>query len=212
MYEIGVEKFHLMSMLYTQWWKTTIWMEAFAFVAIGYHLERLFSAKSFVVRYPVLALLGLLAFASVVKLSGIRPSKPPYMFPWSGQHSEEVDISIQANASTPENALFIVPVEFTAFRWYSKRSTYIDYKAMLHQETFLKDWYDRMQSIYQYGIKEKEGGFDLHHFSQYLLEDPSPLSIEYWKKLGITHIISTNLDLKTLTQVAHNGQFAIYKL
>lgn len=211
-YELGVEYFQFTSILYTQWWKTTIWMESFAFIAISYHLEKSATRLKFLYRYPFLILFGLLLMVSAFRLSDIRPVKPDYMFPWTKKNSAEVDISIKAGEVTAPDALFIVPIEFTAFRWYSKRSTYVDWKAMLHQETFLKDWYARINSIYQYGIPEKEGGFDIHNFSRYLLEDPSSMSIEFWKKLGITHIISTNTGIKGMSPIASNGQFAIYKL
>jgi len=134
------------------------------------------------------------------------------MLPWTQVKSEEVEIAQMAADSTSENAVFIVPVEFTAFRWYSKRSLYVDYKAMVHQEIFLKEWYKRMQDIYQFGAEESKAGFDLHNFSFYLLDDPSPLSFEYWKKLGITHIISTNPKVKDLKLVGKKGKYVIYEL
>jgi hypothetical protein len=149
---------------------------------------------------------------STYRLSGIRSSSPDYQFPWSTKKSDEVDISEQAAKLTPENSVFIVPIEFTAFRWYSKRSLYVDYKAMIHQEAFLNEWYKRIQAIYQFGEEEQLGGFDLHNFSFYLLDDPSPMSFEFWRKLGITHIISTNPKIKDLTLVGQNGKYAIYKL
>jgi hypothetical protein len=211
-YEIGVEYYHLPIFLYTQWWKTTIWMEAFAFVAIGAWLEKNITHPKVVTRFPYIVPVILLAMVSIYRLSGIRSTKPDYMFPWTTTKSDEVEISEQAATHTPENAVFITPIEFTAFRWYSKRSLYVDYKAMVHQEAFLKEWYKRIQNIYQFGEEEQKGGFDLHNFSFYLLDDPSPMSFEYWKKLGITHIVSTNLAIKDLTLVAKNGKYAIYKL
>jgi hypothetical protein len=212
LYEFGTEYAHIPFVLYTQWWKTTIWLEAFAFIGMVMYFEKYFTGDNFLKRFPHLLPLILLVLVSVYRFSGIRKSKPDYMFPWSTSHSREVDISIQASQLTPENAVFIVPIEFTAFRWYSRRSEYVDYKSMIHQQAFLKEWYARIQSIYQFGEEEKEGGFDIHNFSFYLLHDPSPMSVEYWKKIGITHIISTNLDVKELSLVAQNGQYAIYKL
>jgi hypothetical protein len=211
-YELGVEFRHIPAFLYTQWWKTTIWMEAFAFIAIGAFLEKNIHRQKWITRFPLIIPVVLLIMVGVYRLSGIRPLKPDYMFPWSTAKSDEVDIALQAAQTTPENAVFIAPVEFTAFRWYSKRSLYVDYKAMIHQEAFLKEWYKRMKEIYQYGEEEEAAGFDLHNFSFYLLDEPSPLSYEFWKKLGITHIISTNPTIKDLTLVAHNGRYAIYKL
>jgi len=211
-YEIGVEYYHVPIFLYTQWWKTTIWMEAFAFVAIGSWLFKNITNQNLITRFPFIVPIALLLLVSMYRFSGIRKYHPDYMLPWVTTKSDEVDISEQASKLTPENAVFITPIEFTAFRWYSQRSLYVDYKAMVHQEAFLKEWYKRIQNIYQFGEEEEKGGFDLDNFSFYLLDDPSPMSFEYWKKLGITHIVSTNLAIKDLTLVAKNGKYAIYKL
>lgn len=134
------------------------------------------------------------------------------MLPWSTVKSDEVDISEQAGQLTPDSSVFIVPVDFTAFRWYSKRSTYVDYKAMFHQQDFLTEWYQRIQNIYAYSLKEKEGGFDIHIFSKSLLEEPSSISTDYWRSLGITHIISTAPEIKALKLVGQNGTYFIYSL
>lgn len=211
-YEFGVEFKHIPAFLYTQWWKTTIWLEAFAFVALGAFFEKNIHRQKWITRFPLVIPLCLLLVVGIYRFSGIRPLKPDYMLPWTTTKSDEVDIALQASKTTPENAVFIAPIEFTAFRWYSKRSLYIDYKAMIHQEAFLKEWYKRLKEIYQYSEKEEEAGFDLHNFSYYLLDEPSPLSYEFWKKLGITHIISTNPKIKDLKLIAKNGRYAIYQL
>jgi len=146
------------------------------------------------------------------RLNGHIGTKPEYTLPWTTTISDEVDISEQAGKLTPDSAVFIIPVDFTAFRWYSKRSTYVDYKAMFHQEEFLTEWYQRIQNIYAYSLKEKEAGFDIHIFSASLLEEPSSISIDYWRSIGITHIISTASEIKTLKIVGQNGTYFIYSL
>ena len=70
------------------------------------------------------------------RFSGIKKHQIPYMIPLTNWSSPEVEISVMANQHTPDTSLFIIPPELTAFRWYSKRSNYIDYKAMLHNEAF----------------------------------------------------------------------------
>ncbi len=211
-YELGAEFYSKPVFLYTQWWKTTIWMEAFAFILIGVQVEKVLSTNRLIARYAIglpILFVGLIAF---YRLSGIRDSRPVYDFPWLSASTAEVDISQKAEQVTSPYAVFIVPIEFTAFRWYSKRSEYVDYKAMLHQEAFLQEWYARIQQIYQFNQKDSEGGFDIHNFSYYLLQDPSPMSFEYWKKLGITHIVSTNPNVKGMTPLATNGRFTVYGL
>jgi hypothetical protein len=211
-YEIGVEKYHMTAILYTQWWKSTIWLEAFAFVVIAAGLEKLSPSPKFISKYFLIVPVAILILVSFYRLSGFFGVKPNYMLPWVTTKSDEADISEKAYQLTPEDAVFITPVYFSAFRWYSKRSTYVDYKALFHQESFLTEWYQRIQNIYAYGMKERKGGFDIKAFSKALLEEPSSISIDYWKKLGITHIISTSPDIKTLKLLVSNNTYSIYSL
>ncbi len=212
LYTIGVEVYRIPEVLYSQWWKTTIWLEAFAFIAITAQLEKVIQRPAFLIRsviaMPLLLVLLVFSYRTFVPFQ----TRPIYLFPWSEKVTDEIDISRQAETLTPPDAIFIVPVDFTAFRWYAKRSQYVDYKAMLHQESFLKTWYKRMQEIYAFGLSEKKGGFNLHIFSQTLLDEPTTISRDAWKQKGITHIVSTNLDIPELQQVARNTTYAIYQL
>ncbi len=155
---------------------------------------------------------AILILVSVYRLSGWFGDKPDYMLPWSTAQRDEIDVSLKADSLTPANAVFIVPVGFTAFRWYSKRSLYVDYKALFHQEQFLREWYGRIENIYAYGLKERQSGFDINVFSTSLLEEPTLISTDYWRKLGITHILSTSPDIKTLNKIYSNETYSIYSL
>lgn len=83
---------------------------------------------------------------------------------------------------------------------------------MLHQESFMNEWYDRMNEVYLYGIEEKKNGFSLKNFSRFLLAEPSPLSVDQWKRMGITHFISPNPGLPSFEKLAENRKYAIYAL
>jgi hypothetical protein len=211
-YEIGVEKMNSTLALYTQWWKTTIWVEAFAMILISKKCENAFRRVRPLYRFGFIVPILILLACGVYRLSGWFSHATPYQFPWQKEISPEMDISLKAGQLTPDNALFVIPVGLTEFRWFSKRGTYIDWKPMLHQEKFLNEWYQRTNEIYHFGIPEQEAGFNLYHFSHYLLHEPSSMSVEYWKRKGITHIISTNPLLTELELVYSNPQLAIYKL
>jgi len=211
-YTIAVEKYRSPLALYSQWFKTTIWLEALGCIAIAVGHEKGAPNLRFFSKHFWAAPVLILLLVSTYRLSGWFGESPEYMFPWSTAESDAVDVSIQAQAMTPEDAVFIVPIDFTSFRWYSKRSLYVDYKALFHQEKFLHEWYERIESIYAYGLKEKKGGFDINVFSRALLEEPSLISTDFWRKLGITHIISTSPNITTLKQVYSNETYSIYSL
>ena len=199
-YEIGVEIFRSPFVLYTQWWKTTIWLEAFAFVAVLSWIEKTFHLEKKLNKLSLLVLAGLTIAVGVYRLSGIFGASPVYMAPLSKYHSDEVDISLQAQELTNDDALFLIPPHLSAFRWYSKRSNYVDYKAMIHTENFLNDWYTRVSQVFQVPIDPKR------------LDHPDPETIENWKSLGISHIINTAPGLAGFTLLASNDTYFLYEL
>jgi hypothetical protein len=211
-YWIGVEKYRVPIILYTQWFKTTIWLEALACIMIAIGLEKLTFWPKAIFKYSALVSVVFLVLIGVYRLSGWFGGKPDYIFPWNATTNDAIDVSLKAAERTPEDAVFIVPVDFTAFRWYAKRSLYVDYKAMLHQEAFLKDWYDRIGRIYAYGLKEKQGGFDIRVFSKELFDHPTLISIDFWKSQGITHIISSSREITSMQKIYENKSYTIYKL
>jgi hypothetical protein len=211
-YAVLVEKYRMVDVLYSQWWKTTIWLEALGCIAIAVGQEKgapylgIFTKQFWTGPLLILILVG------TYRLSGWFGEKPDYLFPWAKMQNDAIDVSVQAKALTPEGAVFIIPIDFTAFRWYSHRSLYVDYKALFHQEEFLQEWYRRIEDIYAYGLKEKKGGFDIHVFSRALLEEPSLISTDFWRKNGITHIVSTSPDITSLKKIYSNPTYSIYSL
>jgi hypothetical protein len=211
-YTIAVEKYHAPLALYSQWWKTTIWLEALGCVALAVGHEKGIPNLRFFSKYVWTAPVVILLLIGTYRFSGWFGQGPEYMFPWTKTKSDEVDISEHAAALTPDDAVFIIPIDFTAFRWYSKRNLYVDYKALFHQEQFLNEWYKRIENIYAYGLKEKKGEFDIHVFSKALLEEPTLISTDYWTKLGITHIVSTSPGITSLKKLYSNDTYSIYSL
>ncbi|MBK9981290.1 MAG: hypothetical protein IPP15_02500 [Saprospiraceae bacterium] len=211
-YEIGVEVLRMPIVLYSQWWKTTIWMEAFAFVAVFAQIERIEFLNNLSRRMKLGLPLLLLTLVCVYRLSGLFDTKPDYMFPWSSNNSDDVEICEMAKQMTPDNAVFIVPLDLTAFRWYSKRSLYVDYKAMIHNETFLKDWYQRIGSVYDYDLESKKTGVDFSLQAAEILSSPSDEMISKWKNSGITHLISSASSIDGLELIGQNHSFSLFKL
>ncbi|MEO6133342.1 MAG: DUF6798 domain-containing protein, partial [Saprospiraceae bacterium] len=211
-YELGVEILRLPIVLYTQWWKTTIWLEAFAFIAIVTQVEKNDLIQTVSKNIGILLPVGLFAIVCYYRLSGLFGNKPDYMFPWYYSPSEDVVISRLAQQKTPDDAVFIIPPDLTAFRWYSRRSQYVDYKAMIHTETFLKEWYFRIGSIYDYDLASKRFGVNFSDHADTMLSSPSPRVIQNWKSHGITHIISPKTNLIGLMLISSTSHYCLYQI
>ncbi|MDQ3016807.1 MAG: hypothetical protein M3R25_08860 [Bacteroidota bacterium] len=211
-YEFGVEWIRSPLVLYTQWWKTTIWIEAFAFIAIFSMVDqRIRFSEKYKHWSPALPVLLLLA-VSFYRLSNIVGVKPDYSKPLSSAKTDAVDISIKARELTPDTALFVIPYELTAFRWYSHRSNYIDWKAMLHNETFLYEWYDRVSEIYAFDMQAQAEGQTILSNASAMLSDPDAEHIARWKSLGITHVTGYPGKGSGMDLLSQNATYALFRL
>ena len=212
LYEIFVELFHSTVILYSQWWKTTIWIEAFAFIAIISFFEKRFKQEKAFDKFPLLFPILFLTAVAFYRLSGWFGPAPVFMAPLSKSIGDDVDISVKASQATPEDAIFVIPPDLSAFRWYSKRSTYADYKAMLHHESFLKKWYERLMLIYFIKDQSQMTGKEFLIKANNTMEDLDPSLIQQWKSLGITHFITAPSSSTAAELVDSNKSYAIYRI
>lgn len=210
LYMVILAKFDHPVVLYTQWFKTTIWLEAFGLIAIARTAERLTYYYKFFRHAGMLVPVLFVGLAGLYRHNQAPEQRPAYMFPWVSTEDAEVRISRRAAERTPADAVFVVPYSFTAFRWYAQRSLYVDYKAMLHQQPFLGEWYARIQVIYQYGKTEQEAGFGFANFADAVLDEPAYETLVLWHKLGITHFISRASSIEGLEPLATEPPYTLY--
>jgi hypothetical protein len=83
---------------------------------------------------------------------------------------------------------------------------------MIHNETFLKDWYNRIYQIYGYDLELKKSGIRFNQKANEALNSPSPQTISKWKSLGISYLISSSPGISDLQFVAGNQKFSLYKI
>lgn len=209
-YEFGVELLNSTLILYSQWWKTTIWMEAFGIIAITRLFEKQLHLEEKFTKWGLPILLLFIMVISFYRLSGLTGEKPVYNLPLMRVQSDEIDISNKAFSMTPIDAVFLVPPDLSAFKWYAKRSMYVDYKSMVHNEPFLIEWYRRIMLAYNYSTASNGNNFLFT--AKETLSNPGSDLIETWKKNGITHIISPSQSISTLELIAANGKYVIYRI
>ncbi len=211
-YEIGVEILRSNMILYTQWWKTTIWIEAFAFIAILVFVEKKLVVGEKYWNANLLIPMVILVFVGIYRFSQIFGDLPPYMQPLSQRTSDEVNISEHAQRLTPANSVFIIPYDLSAFRWYSKRNTYVDYKAMIHNEAFLNDWYTRIVQVYNFDLEAKKSGISISTNGLFNTATMSTEVVEKWKSLGVTHFIGQPDVIPGLQLLESNQTYGLFKL
>ena len=202
--------------LSSQWFKTFIWVELLGLIALFAMINALFIK----LRLPKLFFrigTNILWTFSVVMLIMIHwpgnyfSNKQPDLF-YMQHFDPEVDIAQKAKQLTTQDDLFIVPMEFTAFKYHSERSLFIDYKSVVHRKEVLGEWYGRIKKIYRIDIKNRQNGDNL-----YLKGRDNYLAIDAaycldLKDLGIDYMVTYSDHKLPYSIIAENNRFRIYDL
>jgi hypothetical protein len=198
-----------------QWFKATIWLEMLSVVAVIGWLEKWWSklAPVAVYRAGVVALLiAVLAYGWLVTPSyAYAREYQPYQLPFRDYTDDAIVISKAAKAATPKDALFIHPCHFTELKYFGERSSFVEYKALTHTKSFLKEWSERLALIYRLDYTSSPAGYQTcryadEQFRKWTADD----LLEFNSRYGITHIITyadTPLDLPV---VAANDTYVLY--
>ncbi len=208
-YSIAVEGFHASFFISTQWFKTTMWLKILASIAIvfvGNQAVMLWASKW----KSKLVTLGMVLLGVAGIFLGLKFNQrhaDTRDFPWTGIYTDAQKIAIKAKESTPADALFLTPPNFTYLKHYGERSTYVDYKAIVHHKTAMQEWYRRVKQVFQFDGSAKNSLERLNIASL-----PTDLAaIQKYQSLGITHLITEqSIDSGKLLDQA--GKYYLYEI
>lgn len=219
-YILGIYIFKNPTPLSMQWFSTTVWVKMFSFIITftlikklmdkSYLYEILFKPKHLILN--ILMVLSLLSVVLMLPQYRLLKNKP-YDFPFFKTENAEVNISKLAKEKTPPDALFLILSDLSEFRYWSERSSYVDYKATNHRQAAFVEWYNRIQQVYKISLENRLKGENLTFLANYNFQ---ALRTEDFKQLAknqhITHIVTyKNVDLK-FKRIAENDVYVIYKL
>ena len=138
-YIVGTTLLKSEIMLQMQWFKTTIWIELFSIIALVlYGEKKLNKFSSRFIRYVNYVLLVVILSVSLFKQCNRKDI-----------FKEEQVLADWARNNTEIKSLFVLPPDFTHFKTWSERSSWVDFKAISHQIAYLFPWYDRINRIYK---------------------------------------------------------------
>jgi hypothetical protein len=219
-YLVGIYILKSPTPLSTQWFSTTVWVKVFSFFITFSLIERMLQKGDFfnkVLSSKTLVINGLMAI-SLLSIVLMTPSfrlfkQKNYDFPFLKTDTPEVTISKLAKEKTPVDALFLIPSDLSEFRFWSERSSYIDYKATNHRQSAFVEWYDRIQKVYKISLADRQNGVDLtvlgnHHFRQLTEAD----FLQFAKNQHITHVLIYKNVVLNFEKIAENEQYVIYNL
>lgn len=216
LYTLSIQYFPIEIILSSQWFKSYIWAELLGVIVLTRLIEKQVMARFSLDRIKTgfKALLVLFAFASVIlmHLDANYFSSKRHDFFYKKALSSEADIGLKAKESTQIDALFIVPMEFTEFKYYSERSLYIDYKTVVHRKDALPEWYERVQKIYRIDVNDRRAGSNLYALGKERYRALTESDLQSLHTLGIDYFISYKDHELALEVIASNDDFIIYKL
>lgn len=211
LYFILYKNLNWVHVTYSHWYNTTIWIEFFGIVALFRLMEKPVYDKKWIRKTGIVMPVFLLLLVSLYRFQLKPESNPQYSLPWFKDITPEVQISLLAKDLTQRDALFVAPYDLTAFSWYSKRSLYVNYRSMMSHEPFLRNWYDRMQQVYQYRAEDQEAGFKFSNFANAVFSTPAHESIMVWKQSGITHFICKTPNIEGKNPLGASPPYYIYE-
>ncbi len=139
----------------SQWFKTTIWLKFFSVLAIMHWIREKWKKLNLSIWNSVLVFVTSLTVGLFVAYKIYRNlplDYSLYQLP-NRSYSKEVLFAMQVKNYSDRDAVFLVPPDYTAFKFYSERSTFVDWKAIPHHDACLITWYERIKLAY--GLQDR---------------------------------------------------------
>lgn len=180
--------------LSSQWMKVNIWLKFIGVIALIAVLKDLVERKQLI--YLSVALFSLSLIVSLVRFSPTYDASfPSDIYTWVNIHSKQDDV-------------FLVPPELIDFKARTARSSYFDFKAMLHHKPHVYDWFERFEEIYGLQPDDRKAGMNIS-----TLVGEQYLKGEGWQnKAEINYILSRNTQELPTKQLVYKGkEYSIFK-
>lgn len=216
-YVLLVEMFHEVNVAALQWFKVSIWMKAFGLIALFAWIESQFKFLDRPVltklAFPSLMLTGLLAVAILLFGRAYLPFQVPFDWQTLTQRGDAVDIALKAKSNSPKDALFLHPIGFTELKVYGERSSFVEFKILVHRKNAMKKWYDRLQIAYGPGMDIENKGFKAYEVAERNMKERTASFYSNLKKTnGIDYLITYADHQLDFTILAENKTYRLYKL
>lgn len=128
------------------------------------------------------------------------------------QRADEIDVSVQAKKITAVGSLFVVPPAFSAFPYYSQRSSYVSFKANPKSAAAFQQWVVRLGEVYGIDTTLSETGFHLLRPAEAAYQRADSSRLSDWKKKGVTHMIRALPGPEGVQCLYQNNRYGIYRL
>lgn len=201
-YFFGVEYLHAPLIASLQLYTLSPWLLFFGWLSLFSIAEDILLTLSDAFDERIKPILRVLVVFLILDLFLLRVSREEQLFTGNIMiHSNEemkdpelTDIYKHILQETPKDALFVYPPDLSSFKFFSRRSSYVDFKQVIPDAQWCKEWEQRARLIYGIDIYAAEKGFTAMEVAREFFESqsstvyPSNL-LQAWKKVGITHVL-----------------------
>lgn len=215
-YTFFTEVFPMAAVLSSQWFKTSIWMQLTGIIGIIAWFEEQYN-RSKINLLQNLSLewslpLGAILVVVIVLSGNSYFSGKKYEFFFTEFYSDEAKIGLLAKERTPQDAVFVVPMSFTEFKYFSERSLYIDYKSVVHRKDALGEWYNRIREVYGIDLESRRTIKDLSAEANKNYTKIDPAEVKNLLQKGIRYYVGFSNQKLPYKVVAQNESYRIYDL
>lgn len=214
-YLIGIYGFKMTLILDSQWFKSTIWLELFSLIAIMKYFENEFGFIKFKA-FDKITLSGMffLNLVAVILIIGGNEyfKEKPYEFVYGLNLTPEEDIGVKIKEFSNKNDIFVYPMEFTGFKFYSERNAYVDFKSVVHRRDVLGEWYDRIKEVYGIDINTRRSGKDVFKAAKEKYKNIDNSQLLKLNEKGVDFIVQYNDVELNLPVVVKNEKYKVYKI
>lgn len=218
-YIICVDIFEIPFIANFQWYKVAIFLKFFGFIAVFGFIEQFVPKLKEWLRFPIwFEYTGMIALSAAIAVLVFNyPSYSPvpvsYQFGDHIQRDPELALAQKIRKKTPRNAVFIQPMSNTSLKYYSRRSSYVEFKAPVKSRSHMGEWYNRVQNVYGLSLSMQERGLNLQEKADRHFMNHDSTTLDSLKAKGVTHVFTwEEHELDSYKLVAENDEFAVYKL
>jgi len=162
LYSVGLEMLDIYVLGKTQWFKMTIWMEAFSAIMVAGLLGELLSGISFpsILKKRMFLTSSVAATVLLIAITNSKylPEKYQYKYMVGNRFVSDLEqIHIWISENTAKDAVVLTSPHDNGFSCVAKRSMPSHWQAIMHQSFFIVQWYEDFADIYGVSLDNLKG-------------------------------------------------------
>lgn len=218
LYAVAVDGFQNVFIGNFQMYRITTWMKFFGLVAALAWMEKYIQNISIPPKLAVIdAPLFFAGFIScwilIVNFHQYLPYQVPFELFQLKDGNEMISICKEIKANTAKDAIFIQPFDNSELKFYAERSSYVEFKANVHDKKYVAEWYRRIQSVYGLSLENSYKGFQLNKTADEHFQSLDSLELKQLQKEGVTHmLIKKGYNPPYGNLILSNHSYAVYQL